>query len=67
MVSSVGATSTSRTWPATRRPASTSPGKLEKQGNLDGFVVKKDAVHALAMRAQRLSVIRHHHDQRAVI
>ena len=34
---------------------------------MDGLVIKKNAVHALAMSAERFAVIRHHRHQRAVV
>ncbi len=36
--------------------------EFEDERNANGFVVEKDSVHRLAMSAERLAVIRHHHD-----
>src|SRR3989442_12136009 len=39
------------------------PGKLEQQRDVDGFVVKKNAVMLFAVLAERLTMVRHNGDQ----
>ena len=41
--------------------------EFEEQGDANGFVVEKDAMHRFAVGAERLAVIRHDHDQRALV
>ena len=63
----VGATSTSPARVSIRSARRTIERQLDQQRHVESFVVQKNSMSVLAMRAQRLPMVRHHRNQGFVI